>query len=270
MTAPEPGTIPVLVLEQILTTAHKRAASLQLRLADLRAAAASAPAGRGFGAALGQPGLQVIAEIKRRSPSAGDIAAELDPVEQALRYASGGAAAISVLTEPTFFGGALDDLTAVRMAVDLPVLRKDFIVDGAQIYEAKAAGADAILLIVAALDEAVLGDLLATAAEVGVDALVEAHDRAELDVANRCRATIVGVNNRDLGTFTTDLTTAEALAPAVAAATKVAESGVASAAAAARMAAAGYDAILVGEALVRSRDPAAFVAELRAAGHPSP
>jgi len=254
------------MLEQILQTARMRAAALQPHLIDLRVAATSVPLGPDFAEALAQPGLQVIAEIKRKSPSAGSIAAELDPAEQARRYAAGGAAAISVVTEPDFFGGSLEDLVAVCGAVDLPVLRKDFIVDATQMYEAKAAGADAVLLIVAALDERSLADLLTVAAELEIEALVEAHDRAELEIANRSGATIIGVNNRDLRTFETNLGTAEALAPSIAAPTTVAESGVSSAAAAARMAAAGFDAILVGEALVRSPDPAALVAELRAAG----
>lgn len=254
------------MLEQILQAARLRAKALQPHLIDLRAAASGMPPGPDFRDALARPGLQVIAEIKRQSPSAGRIADALDPAEQARRYAAGGAAAISVLTEPDFFAGSLEDLLAVCNAVDLPVLCKDFIVDPAQIYEAKAAGADAVLLIVAALDEHSLHVLLNVADELEVDALVEAHDAAELEVANRCGATIVGVNNRDLRTFKTDLGTSEKLAPSIAAPTKVAESGVSTAAAAARMAAAGYDAILVGEALVRSPDPGAFVAELRAAG----
>ena len=268
MTPPETGYDSCPMLEQILQNARLRAQALQPHLIDLRVAATSVPPGPDFAAALAEPGLQVIAEIKRKSPSAGLIAAGLDPAEQAMRYAAGGAAAISVVTEPDFFGGSLGDLQAVCNAVDLPVLRKDFIVDETQMYEAKAAGADAVLLIVAALDEHSLGNLLTVAAELEIDALVEAHDGAELEVANRSGATIVGVNNLDLRTFRTELNTAESLAPSIAASTKVAESGVSSAAAAARMAAAGFDAILVGEALVRSPDPAALVAELRAAGQP--
>jgi len=264
------GTIHISMLEQILKAARLRAQALQPDFIDLRVAATSVPPGPDFRAALAAPGLQVIAEIKRKSPSAGVIAAGLDPAEQARRYAAGGAAAISVVTEPDFFGGSLEDLEAVCSAVDLPVLRKDFIVDETQMYEAKAAGADAVLLIVAALEESSLDSLLTVAAELEIEALVEVHNRDELAVANRSGATIIGVNNRDLRTFETDLATAETLAPEMAVAIKVAESGVSSAAAAARMAAAGYDAILVGEALVRSEDPAAFVAELRAAGRSSP
>jgi indole-3-glycerol phosphate synthase len=253
------------MLGEILTATRRRVAAL----------AASSPAttppsrpdeARGLTAALAAPGLKVIAEIKRRSPSAGAIAPDLDPVTQARAYLEGGAAAISVLTEPDFFGGSLDDLRAVRAAVPLPVLRKDFILDPLQVAEAAAAGADALLLIVAALDADRLGELLAACEEVGVEALVEVHDAAELVVANQAGAPLIGVNNRDLRTFVTDLTTAEALAGDIRpGAVTVAESGVVSPAGAARMAAAGYDAVLVGEAAVRSGDPAGFVTSLREA-----
>jgi indole-3-glycerol phosphate synthase len=253
------------VLEEILSATRRRVAAL----------AASSPAtipssrpgeARGFTAALATPGLQVIAEIKRRSPSAGAIAPGLDPVAQARAYREGGAAAISVLTEPDFFGGSLDDLRAVRAAVPVPVLRKDFIVDPLQVAEAAAAGADAVLLIVAALDPDRLAGLLAACEAAGVEALVEVHDAAELAVANRAGAPLIGVNNRDLRTFVTDLATAEGLAADLRpGAVAVAESGVVSPAGAARMAAAGYDAVLVGEAAVRSGDPAGFVASLRRA-----
>lgn len=189
----------------------------------------------------------------------------LDPAEQARSYRAGGAAAISVLTEPDFFGGSLEDLQAVRAAVDVPVLRKDFVVDELQMYEARAAGADAVLLIVAALEERQLADLLAVGEGIGLDVLVEAHNGVELDMANHSGAGLIGINNRDLRTFITDLATAERLAPAVAGSVKVAESGVSSPQGAARMAEAGFDAILVGEALVRSDDPAALVTALRQA-----
>ena len=217
-------------------------------------------------AALDRPGLQVIAEIKRRSPSAGDLGALVDPAKQAGRYVIGGAAAISVLTEPRFFGGSLDDLESVARTVEIPVLRKDFILHESQIAEAKIAGAAAVLLIVAAMDAARLEELLGWGTDLGLDCLVEAHSDAEVDVANGVGATLIGVNNRDLTTFVTDLGVAERAAPLVAAEVKVAESGVSDPAGAARMAAAGYDAILVGEALVRSEDPAALLASLRQAG----
>lgn len=222
------------------------------------------PARREFGAALAAPGLQVIAEIKRRSPSRGDLNLELDPVTQARAYESGGAAAISVLTEPDFFNGSLQDLEAVRAAVSIPVLRKDFIIHPSQVAESRAAGADALLLIVAGLDRAMLEDLLAECAVVGIEALVEAHNEAEARIAAAAGARILGVNNRDLKTFHTDLAVAERVAPQLATdRVLVAESGVSDPAGAARMAAAGYDAILVGEALVTAADPAALISELR-------
>jgi indole-3-glycerol phosphate synthase len=239
------------------------------RIAPLDTAALAATARRGaaildFDAALRAPGLAVIAEIKRSSPSAGPIAVGIDVAAQAQAYVAGGAAAISVLTEPQFFGGSLDDLEAVRAVVDVPVLRKDFTLHPSQIWEARAAGADAVLLIVAALPEDELARLVATAKEAGLAALIEVHTIAEARIARRVGGSIVGVNNRDLTTFRTDLATAESVAAHIhGQATRVAESGVSSAEGAARMAAAGYDAILVGEALVRSPDPASLVRKLR-------
>lgn len=209
-------------------------------------------------------GLSVIAEIKRRSPSAGDIDISLDPASQALLYVAGGASAISVLTEPDFFGGSLADLSAVRGVVDVPILRKDFILDPAQIWEARAAGADAILLIVAALSQELLAALIGVAKDVGVDAIVEAHTADEVRSAVAAGAQIVGVNNRDLVTFITDLSVAESVAELLPSdVVSIAESGVSGVEGALRMREAGYDAILVGEALVRSQDPAALVAALR-------
>ena len=183
---------------------------------------------------------------------------------QAVAYEAGGAAAISVLTEPHFFGGSLDDLAAVRAAVGVPVLRKDFTRNAAQIWEARAAGADAVLLIVAALSDASLGELVAEADLVGVDAIVEAHTVDEVQRAVDAGASIVGVNNRDLRTFVTDLATAEAAADHIPSSlVSIAESGVSSTDGAARMRRAGYDAILVGEALIRHGDPTGFVQALR-------
>jgi indole-3-glycerol phosphate synthase len=222
-----------------------------------------APTVRDFGAALARPGLQVIAEIKRRSPSRGDLNMTLDPVTQALTYQEGGAAAISVLTEPEYFAGSLRDLIDVRAAVEIPVLRKDFIIDLRQVEESRIAGADALLLIVAGLDETELESLLSECATVGIAALVEAHSEAEAAVAARVGAVVIGVNNRDLSTFHTDLAVAERVAPTLPAdRVLVAESGVSSPEGAARMAAAGYDAILVGEALVTARDPAGLIGRL--------
>jgi indole-3-glycerol phosphate synthase len=217
-------------------------------------------------AALGGGGLSVIAEIKKRSPSRGVIDGTLDPAAQARRYAAGGADAISVLTEPEFFAGALDDLRAVRAATRLPILRKDFILEPVQIWEARAAGADAVLLILGALSDQQLEHLTEVAAEAGLECLVEAHSADEVERANAAGARLVGINNRNLSDFTVDLGVAESLAGRIAAPVKVAESGIFNAADAARMRRAGYDAVLVGEALVRAPDPASLLAEIKAAG----
>ena len=254
------------ILDDILAVADDRARNADLELPDLIERAGLQPPVRGFRHALGADGLSVIAEIKRRSPSAGVIASQLDPVVQAISYEAGGAAAISVLTEPEFFSGSLADLEAVRSAVSVPVLRKDFTLNAAQIWEARAAGADAVLLIVAALDDDTLKSLVATADDVGIDAIVEAHTVQEVDRAAAASARIIGVNNRDLATFVTDLSIAENAAASIPAGiVAVGESGVSSRDGATRMRAAGYDAILVGEALVRHPQPAEFVAELRSA-----
>lgn len=230
------------------------------------AAGGEGPQRRGLAEALARPGLQVIAEIKRRSPSAGDLAPNLNPAAQARSYELGGAAGISVLTEPEYFGGSLDDLRLVRDTVSLPILRKDFIIDPRQVAESRAAGADALLLIVAALDPGLLREFLEECDVVGIEALVEAHDAAEAGVAAAAGARILGVNNRNLRTFQTDLGVAEAVAPSLPAGTVlIAESGVSTPDGARRMAAAGYHAILVGEALVTSHEPARVIAALRSA-----
>lgn len=252
-----------MILDDIIASADRRAAEVDAASDTWKHSAREAPVARSLAGALRSPGLSVIAEIKRRSPSAGPIDAGLDPVSLAREYEQGGAAAISVLTEPDFFGGSLEDLEAVRAAVDVPVLRKDFTRNGAQLWQARAAGADAVLLIVATLDDATLAALIAEARAVGVDAIVEAHTTAEVLRAVGAGASIVGVNNRDLTTFTTDLAVAEAAAPMLPSdVLRIAESGVSSVSGAERMLAAGFDAILVGEALVRHADPRSFVAEL--------
>lgn len=254
------------MLNEILVTADERAAHAAESIDRFRSELSTAPPIRDFKAALATPGLSVIAEIKRRSPSAGDLDAELDPVQQAIRYVEGGADAISVLTEPNFFGGSLDDLRSVRAAVDVPVLRKDFTRNDAQILEARAAGADAILLIVATLTDDVLRDLLEFAESLGLTAIVEAHTHEEAARAVSVGASVVGVNNRDLHSFVTDLSVAEDAAHLIPASTiSIGESGISDALGASRMARAGYDAILVGEALVRSDDPAGLVATLKEA-----
>jgi indole-3-glycerol phosphate synthase len=234
----------------------------------IKKAALDAPDPRDFTGALRRSDrkLAVIAEIKRRSPSKGELAPDLDPADTARAYESGGAAALSVLTDRPFFGGSVDDLRLAREATSLPTLRKDFTIDETQVLEARAIGADALLLIVAALpDDAVLRDLHAFAGDLGLAAVVEVHEEAELERAVNAGAAIVGVNCRDLGTFAEDLAVAERLAgllpPDVVA---VAESAVRVPSDAGRMAAAGFDAVLVGEALVRSPDSATAVREFAA------
>lgn len=222
------------------------------------------PAPRPFAAALTRSdGFAVIAEIKRRSPSRGDLAPNLNPAELAGHYERGGAAALSVLTDAEFFAGSPADLAAARTACALPVLRKDFTVDRRDVLDARLMGADAILLIVAALDDTELGALLALATDVGLDALVEVHDEAEADRALAAGATLVGVNQRDLTTFAVDATLARRLRPRLGPdVVAVAESGVTGPEDAADLADAGYHAVLVGEALVTSADPAAAVRDL--------
>ena len=254
------------MLEPILESANRRAAAAAASVDLFRERASSVAPARDLERALRGPGLSIIAEIKRRSPSAGVIDAALDPVARARAYVAGGADAISVLTEPDFFDGSLEDLIAVRHAVDVPVLRKDFTRNDAQIWEARAAGADAVLLIVATLDDDGLARLVATASEAGVAAIVEAHTVGEVDRAIAAGARIVGVNNRDLTTFVTDLAVGEGAADRIPrSVVSIGESGVSSVEGASRMRAAGYDAILVGEALVRHPDPAAFVRALKGA-----
>jgi len=254
------------MLEDIVESVRARLPAVVAAEEALRGDAAAVPPARGFAGALAVPGLSVVAEVKRRSPSRGDLDPGLDPGGRASEYARGGAAAISVLTEPDHFSGSPDDLTAVRHTVDLPVLRKDFLLHPAQVWESRAMGADAVLLIVAILDGAALPRLLDAAGDAGLDALVEVHTREEASRAVDAGARVVGVNNRDLATFEVDLATAERLRGALGdGVVAVAESGVATPADAARMAAAGYDAVLVGESAVRSGDPAGFVASLRGA-----
>ena len=200
----------------------------------------------------------IIAEIKRASPSKGVINADIDVIALALQYAAGGAAAISVLTEPEYFQGSLDDLRAVRAAVDLPVLRKDFTVDEFQIYEAAAAGADAILLIVAALSEDDLRALLRLSQdELGIDALVEVHSPAELEIAAKIGAEIIGVNNRDLHSLDVSLYVSRRLiASRPKNALMVAESGISSRAEIDELKRLGFNGFLIGETLMRTADAA--------------
>jgi indole-3-glycerol phosphate synthase len=237
--------------------------TLERIVAAHRVAAEARPVPRGFRHALTAPGLSVIAEIKRRSPSKGDLAPDLDPATLATAYAEGGAAALSVLTDEEFFGGSDADLQRARAAVDVPVLRKDFTVSELDVCDARAMGADAILLIVAALSEVELDRFHALALDLGMDALVEVHDEHELKRAVAIGATLIGVNQRDLKTFEVDRELAARCAAEIPSdVLKVAESGIRDAADAQRLRDAGYDAILVGETLVTSPDPTAAVKEL--------
>jgi len=210
--------------------------------------------------------IAVISEIKRRSPSKGELAPGLDPVALARQYEAGGAACLSVLTDVEFFGGSVDDLVSARAACALPVLRKDFTVSARDVCDARIMGADCVLLIAAALDQAELESFLKLAHAVGFDALVEIHDEAELERAVTAGADLIGVNQRDLVTFAVDTDRALRMAPQMpAGVVRVAESGITGAADAAALSAAGYHAVLVGEHLVTSGDPEAGVAALRGA-----
>ncbi len=224
--------------------------------ADLRAALADVAASRDPMPHFRSPGASVIAEVKRRSPSKGDLAEIPDPAALAMAYAAGGAAAISVLTEERRFGGSLDDLRAVRDAVDTPLLRKDFTVDSYQLLEARAAGADLVLLIVAALDDETLRRLHDEARELGMGVLVEVHDEAETERAVALGAELIGVNARNLKTLAVDDDTFGRLAPLVPAdRVLVAESGISGVADVRRFVEEGARVVLVGEALVRDGDP---------------
>lgn len=230
----------------------------------LMALAMKRPPPRGFERALREAWRPaVIAEFKRSSPSAGEIA-DVDLAERARAYEAGGASAISVLTEPTRFGGGLADLEAARYACTLPVLRKDFLVHPSQVIESRASGADAVLLIAAALTELDLEALLSAAADLGMDALVETHSREDLEKALATDAPVVGVNARDLETLEVDVDRALALLPAIPAdRLAVLESGVSTREQVDRALEAGARAVLVGEALMRAADPGAMVRELR-------
>jgi indole-3-glycerol phosphate synthase len=252
-------------LDTILA-AHRAAAARDERLLDaLVRQTQTLPATRGFAAALRDgDGLAVISEIKRRSPSKGDLAPDLDPAVVARAYEAGGASCLSVLTDAEFFGGSVADLQAARAACGLPVLRKDFTVDARDVVDARLIGADAVLLIAAALSDGELRAFHELATTLGLDALVEVHDAAELDRALAAGAGLIGVNQRDLATFAVDRELAAKLRPSMPDdAVTVAESGVRDAADARSLRAAGYDAVLVGETLVTSADPAATVRELR-------
>jgi indole-3-glycerol phosphate synthase len=254
-------------LADILASHRASAAEDGRSLADLLERAASVPVPRDFAAALRDEGLACIAEIKRRSPSKGDLDPGLNPEQVAKEYAAGGASCLSVLTDEQFFGGSAADLAAARQASGLPILRKDFTVREADVVDARLMGADAVLLIVAALDDDELSRCAAVAHELGLTALVEVHDEIELRRALAAGSRVVGVNQRDLRTFKVDHERACALAARIPAdVIAVAESGIRDGADARRLAEAGYDAILVGETLVRAGDRASQLREL--VGHP--
>ncbi|MCW2921454.1 MAG: trpC [Thermoleophilia bacterium] len=210
--------------------------------------------------------LAVIGEVKRRSPSVGSIAPDVDPATHAAAYAAAGAAGISVLTERDHFGGSLDDLDAVRDVVDVPVLRKDFLIDARQFDVARSRGADVVLLIAAIHEDAALADLIAHAHELDLEVLLEVHDEVEMARAIETEADAIGINNRNLRTFVVDLATTERLAPLVTDGRPVvAESGVKTPEDAARMRAVGVDALLVGEALMRAARPGGTLRSLATA-----
>ncbi|HJX53504.1 MAG TPA: indole-3-glycerol phosphate synthase TrpC [Polyangia bacterium] len=254
-----------MILDDILAQTRQAVAAArgQRPLAQLEQQLATAPAVRDFCAALGKPGLACIAEFKRRSPSKGWINQDADPAVVASAYQAAGAAAISVLTDAPFFGGSLDDLRRARAAVDIPVLRKDFIVDPYQVAEARVAGADALLLIVSALRQDDLVELVVEVRRLGMEALVETHDRHEVERALAAGARAIGVNHRDLHTFQMDMTLALTMRPLIPPdRLLVAESGIRTPDDAHRMHGAGVDAVLVGERLMREPDPGSALRRL--------
>jgi indole-3-glycerol phosphate synthase len=261
------------VLDEILAGVREDLAAREAEtpMDALKEIAARAAPPRDAIAALRRPGVGIIAEVKRRSPSRGDLAEIGDPAALAGAYADGGAAVVSVITEQRRFGGTLDDLVAVRRAVDVPLRRKDFVVSPYQIWEARAYGADLVLLIVAALEQTALVSYVERVESLGMTPLVEVHDETELDRAVDAGAHVIGINARDLKTLDVDREVFARLAPRIPnTVVKVAESGVRGVADLRAYASAGADAVLVGESLVTGRDPRQAVAELVAAGtHPT-
>jgi indole-3-glycerol phosphate synthase len=254
----------VSVLDDIVAKTRERVAERRRARPIEDVIAETAPARRPFAEALQRPGVNVIAEFKRRSPSRGLLRSDLTIEATARAYEAAGGVALSVLTEQDYFGGSLDDLRAARTATrTLPALRKDFIVDTYQVWEARAAGADAVLLIAAALDDGALRALLAEAHAARVEALVEVHDQEELDRALAAEARLVGVNNRDLKTLAVRLETGLSLAAEIPdEVVAVAESGIRQGADVRRLRDAGYDAFLVGEHLMGAPDPGAALRDL--------
>jgi indole-3-glycerol phosphate synthase len=272
--ADEPETeAPANVLDEILAGVREDVSAREQRvpLEQIRKRAAAAPPPLDAYAALRRPGVGVIAEVKRSSPSKGRLAEIADPAELAGEYAAGGARCVSVLTEGRWFGGSLKDLAEVRAAVDVPLLRKDFVVSSYQVHEARAYGADLVLLIVAALEQNVLVGLLERIESLGMTALVEVHTEDEADRALDAGARVIGVNARNLRTLQVDRSVFDRIAPGLPnQVVKIAESGVRGPHDLIRYAAAGADAVLVGEGLVTQKSPRDAVAELVTAGsHPA-
>lgn len=251
-------TEPVGTLGAIVAEAKIRAEALESRRSELESACSNAPSGTSLRAALRQPAVGLLAEVKRRSPSKGAIAEGLDAVEQALAYAAGGAAGVSILTEPAHFGGSIDDLLDVGRRVALPILKKDFHVAPIQLVEARALGASAALLIARALAPDRLAEMMRIGHALGLELLVEVRDEAELERALAEGATMIGVNNRDLETLIIDLATSDRLLPRIPPhVVAIAESGVKTRGDVERYATVGADAVLVGSILSASPEPIA-------------
>jgi len=261
---PPPQSTRPDILARIVETKLGEIAELRGRTRELRDRAEGASTPRDFEGALSRSDtVALIAEVKRRSPGAGEIRPGLDPVALAREYERGGASALSILTDREYFGGSLDDLTSVREGVSIPLLRKDFTLAPEQVWEARGGGADAILLIVRILEDGPLQELRHLAEELGMTALVEVHDRQEMERALTSGAKVIGVNNRDLRTFTTRLeTTLDLLAGVPDSVALVSESGIRSQGDVEGLGAAGIDAILVGESLLREVEPGAKAREL--------
>ncbi len=255
------------ILDRIVADKREELAATQRRVpfADLKARLPQAPPPRPFAGALRADSLRLVAEVKKASPSRGLLREDFDPLALARSYAGAGAAAVSVLTDERHFQGSLDHLASIRAALPKgpPLLRKDFLFDHYQLYEARTHGADAVLLIAAVLNSALLAHLIGLATALDMDALVEVHDELELERALMASARLVGINNRDLRTFEVDLAATERLRPLIPPeVTVVAESGIATRADVERLEALGVHAVLIGEALVTATDPAAKVREL--------
>lgn len=261
-----------MILDVIAAAAKERvaAAKASVPIAQLKEKAFEIPQGSFcFESAIRTPDISFICEIKKASPSKGPIVRDFLPVDIAREYEQAGASCISVLTEPRFFGGGDNHLKAVRAQTNIPLLRKDFVVDEYQLYEAKALGADAVLLICALMDEAEMRRYLTVCDALGLSALVEAHTAAEVETAKKAGARIIGINNRNLKTFSVDLTTCARLRPLVPQNLLfVAESGIKTADDVAFVRSAGADAVLIGEALMTSPDKKAMLRELQKGGAP--